>query len=578
MPRPPRALLLVWLATVLVFGAALRGDYVDDDLDLLGASPAFAGIGHLADAVRMPFWGYELSYWRPLTSAVLCVGHWLGGGHPWPTHAAALLAHLLATTLAFAILRRFGANGTFAALGAALFALHPCQVESLAWVAALGDPLSGAAILLALFGWLRFRERAGASLPLLAWLGVALALAAKESGVMALGWLAVADLLLRRRWPLPRGRWVLGWVGVAIVVAAWLGLRMLVFGDAAAGFDRGQLQLGLTGADSAALRAFLGSSFAAMPSGWLGITPYRVVPPTGGELWAALPLRALAVLGAVLAVASAARRQRDLALLGGLGFAVAIAPAVLLPASLGPWPLVDRYLYVALFGCAAVLLGCGAVRPWLGVVLVAVCAGVSAFAVPQWRDHATVVARALADCPQHPEPQFMRGNAERLAAEAEPPGPQQAAAVARHLRRAIAAYNRARTLLQQPLYAGAHLRHLFGPNLEIGTAMAQLQGQLRPPAAILADLTATAERFPDDANVQIARGIAAAVAGNAAVAEAAWLRALELQPGNDQAAFNLGRLYFEHGRRADARARFEQALQLRPGNEAARLYLQRLER
>jgi protein O-mannosyl-transferase len=578
MPRPPRALVLIWLATALVLGAALGGDYVDDDLDLLGASPAFAGIGHLGEAVRMPFWGYELSYWRPLTSAVMCIGHWLGGGHPWPTHLAALLAHLLATTLVFAILRRLGVQGTFAALAAALFALHPCQVESVAWVAAVGDPLSGAATLLALFGWIAWRERAGAGLPRLAWLGLALALASKESGVMTLGWLLAADVALRRRWPLPRGRWLLGWAGMAVVVAAWLGLRMLVFGDLAAGFDRGQLTLDLHGTDSVALRAYLGSSFVALPSGWLGITPYRWIPPTGAGLWAALPLRALAVLGAGIALVGAAQRQRELAWLGGLGFAFAIAPAVLAPASLGPWPLVDRYVYVAMFGVAAVLLGSGATRAWLGSVLVAVCAVCSAVAVPQWRSHDAVLARALADCPQHPEPHFMAGNAERLTAERPRPGRDQAADVGRHLHAAVAAYARARARLQQPLYASAHLQRVLGPSIEVGTAMAQLQGQMRPAVAVYRQLDTTADQFPQDANVQIARGIAAAMAGNAAGAEVAWLRALELQPGNDQAAFNLGRLYLEHGRRDEARARFEQALQLQPGNEAARAYLQRLAR
>ena len=571
MPRPPRALLLVWLATAAVFGAALAGDYVDDDLDLLRASPSFAGIGHLGDAVTSPFWGYGLGYWRPLTSAVLCVGHALGNGHPWPTHLAALLAHLVATTLLFAIVRRLGAEVRFAALAAGLFALHPCQVESVAWVAALGDPLAGAATLLAVWGWLAWRERGGAKLPFVAWLGVLLALAAKESGVVALAWLAAADVATWRRWPMAAGRWWRGWAGVGALLLLWLLLRIAVFGDGGAGFDRGRL---LLTNDGLALRTFLAASFTALPSGWLDVTPYRWIPPTTDALWAALPLRALAVGCAVAVVTVAARRQRAMAWFAGLGFAASIAPAVLAPASLGPWPLVDRYLYTALAAFAAVLLGTGAVRPWLGVVLVAVCAATSAVAVPQWRDHATVVARALADCPRHPEPHFLAGNLARETAERTPPGPARAAAC----RAAVAAYERARRRLQQPLHAAAHLTRVLGASVETGIVLTRLQGQLAPPAVLARDLDLLVRRFPDDVTVHLARGIVAAIGGDTVTAEAAWLRALELQPFEPQATFNLGRLYFETGRRDAARERFLQTLAMQPENEAARAYLQQLGR
>lgn len=571
MPRPPRPLLLVWLATIAVFGAALAGGYVDDDLDLVATSPAFAGIGHLGEAVRQPFWGYGLGYWRPLTSAVMCVGHDLGDGQPWPTHLAALLAHLAATTLLFAIVRRLGGEARDAVLAAALFALHPCQVESVAWVAALGDPLAGAALLLALFGWLRWRERGGAGLPLLAWSGVALALAAKESGAMALAWLAAADLATRRVWPVPRPRWRSGWIGLGVLLLGWYALRAAVFGDLAAGFDRGRLALA---DDGLALRGFLAASFTALPSGWLGATPYRWIPPTDDALVDALSLRGIALLAAVLAVATAARRQRELALVGGLGFAAAIAPAVLAPASLGPWPLDDRYVYPALAGAAAVLLGCGAARPRLGLALVVACAFASAVTVWHWHDQAAVVARGLADCPAHPEPHFLAGNAARTDAALLPPGPERT----RRYRDAVRAFAVARGKLQRPVYARDHLERTLGVNLEVGSALAELDGGLRPPADVARDLAALAQRLPDDATVHKAHGYAAILARDVRTAEAAWLRALELRPADDQVAFNLGRLYFENGQPAAARERFAQALALRPDNEAARAYLQRLGR
>ena len=132
--------------------------------------------------------------------------------------------------------------------------------------------------------------------------------------------------------------------------------------------------------------------------------------------------------------------------------------------------------------------------------------------------------------------------------------------------------------LQRPVYAADHLRRVLGANLELGTALADLQGNLRPPAAVATDLAALAQRFPHDVNVELARGIAAASAGDPRAAESAWLRALELAPDSDQAAFNLGKLYADLGDRTAARARFEQALALRPGNAAARAWLEQLRR
>ncbi|MBL8747584.1 MAG: hypothetical protein JNK78_00385, partial [Planctomycetes bacterium] len=294
MSRSPWALLSVWIATAAAFLPALRGAYVDDDLELVTTSPAFRGLEHLGEAMRAPFWGYDLGYWRPLTSAVMCVGHTLGNGSPWPIHLAALIAHLVATTFVFVLVRRLDATPLQAALAAAVFGLHPCQVESVAWVAALGDPLCGAATLATVAGWRRWRERGGRGLPVGAWLGLVCALAAKDTGLLALGWLLALDVATRSRWPVPRERRRTAWIGVAAIVVAWWIARIAVFGDLGAGFDRGRMEHDLHGAGRIGLGAFLGSSLLAVPSGWLGITPYRWVPPTAAEVWDALPVRAVA--------------------------------------------------------------------------------------------------------------------------------------------------------------------------------------------------------------------------------------------------------------------------------------------
>jgi len=549
--RDATALVLVCLTVVVVFAAAMRGDYVDDDLDLLRASPAFSGIDGLLAAVSQPFWGYEVSYWRPLTSALMCVGHWLGGGQPWCLHALGLAVHLAATTLAFLVLRRLGAATVPAALAAAVFALHPCQVESVAWVAALGDPCAGAATLLAVFGWLGWRRDGDRGSPWLVWTGLGLALASKESGLAALGWLLAVDLVTRSSLRSCTSR--RGWLGCAVVVGLWLGARMLVFGETSMGFGRGQLDTGAGSGHGFLLRAYLGLAYLALPTGWLGCTPYRWVSADPAALVrATLPLLSLAGLAAAACV-SAARgtaRGRTIAGLGALGMLAVVLPPALVPSNLGPWPVVDRYVYLAVFGAAAIWVGAGRCRTALALGLAVTCAATSAWSVPRWSSQPRVVERALTDCPQHPEPHYLAGTlalagADRTAGNWR--GRRSLCETAR------AAFARALTLVQRPHYGARHDRALLGLNARLGLALAELQGHLAPIADVLDDLGALAATHRDSAQVQVVLGAVHAEAGDYALAAAAWRRALGLDPSCREAAHNLARLGVGAGARGEAR-------------------------
>jgi len=84
-------------------------------------------------------------------------------------HAANLLVHLLSATMIFLILRRLLAGQFFkeasgaritgaAAVGALVFALHPIQVEPVAWVSGLRDLLGGAFSLVAIACFLAFLD------------------------------------------------------------------------------------------------------------------------------------------------------------------------------------------------------------------------------------------------------------------------------------------------------------------------------------------------------------------------------------------------------------------------------------
>lgn len=74
---------------------------------------------------------------------------------PLPFHLANLGLHMASTLLVFRLLQRLGATSPAAAVGALFFALHPLQVEAVAWVTGLKDLLSGFLALLAIHYYLR---------------------------------------------------------------------------------------------------------------------------------------------------------------------------------------------------------------------------------------------------------------------------------------------------------------------------------------------------------------------------------------------------------------------------------------
>src|SRR5258706_771380 len=87
------------------------------------------------------------------------VAHASGEAGPLPAglfHAASLLFHILTSLVVFALLRRLVVNPTAVLFGALLFALHPVQVETVAWASGLKDVLCGFLILTAVWQYLRF--------------------------------------------------------------------------------------------------------------------------------------------------------------------------------------------------------------------------------------------------------------------------------------------------------------------------------------------------------------------------------------------------------------------------------------
>ena len=97
----------------------------------------------------------EAHYW-PIVYSTFWLEHKLWGLSPAGYHVVNILLHFANTALLWRLLSRLAVPGAWFA--AALFAAHPLHTESVAWVIARKDLLSGMFYLLAFWMWIRFLE------------------------------------------------------------------------------------------------------------------------------------------------------------------------------------------------------------------------------------------------------------------------------------------------------------------------------------------------------------------------------------------------------------------------------------
>jgi tetratricopeptide (TPR) repeat protein len=97
--------------------------------------------------------------YHPLTNFSQTLDYVLGGGEPWLFHLTNLLFHLLNSLLVFLLIRQLGKAEWAALLVAAIFALHPMHVESVAWAAERKDVLYTFFFLLSLRSYLKYLDQ-----------------------------------------------------------------------------------------------------------------------------------------------------------------------------------------------------------------------------------------------------------------------------------------------------------------------------------------------------------------------------------------------------------------------------------
>lgn len=525
-------LVLYWHTTGFGF---LLDDFVlfqkSASLDDLGSIPR--GFASDVGAVRK---GSEVvlgSYYRPVFLALSTLYHTVAGGEPFAWHLAAVALAAAVGALACALFLRLSFPPLLALAGSLAFSLHPAHVSSVAWASGLQELLAALFVLAAVLALLT-RPGGADGVPLaLASVAYVLALLSKEVAIGLLP-LAVAWAWVRRdREPDEARRFSGAAVSFGVLTAAYLLVRVLVFGALAKPWPRSP---GL--AASLPSVPFAVASYLRLLLWPVEFSIFRPERPVWrlGDTPVVLSLLVLAALAGLAWVA--ARRHRELLL--PLAWLVVWLLPVLNFWALDPqWMVTDRYLFLPALALPWALLIVVPRRLIAGVFgcLVVAYAALTLRYAAIFRDERTfVAAMELAE----PTSAFLQAEKGRLLLR---DGKRVAAEAA--LRRAVALDPREPRTLRSLgdlelgrrdfAAAEAHYRRALEsepfaskPFKQLALALAS-SGRRAEAAALVEE---SARRWPADFEVQLLHALFLADRGERRSAEAAFERARGLRPGD----------------------------------------------
>lgn len=142
--------------TWLVFGQTVRYDFVNyDDNEYVYANPAITS-GLTPHGIVYAFSGRHARNWHPLTTLSHMLDCQLWGNRAGGHHFTNIVLHTIAVVLLFLILKQMTGAIWRSAFVAALFAIHPLRVESVAWISERKDVLSAVFFMLTLGAYVRY--------------------------------------------------------------------------------------------------------------------------------------------------------------------------------------------------------------------------------------------------------------------------------------------------------------------------------------------------------------------------------------------------------------------------------------
>ena len=522
-------LLCAALAALAVFtyhGVGGCGFVNFDDTTLISGNP------HIRDGLtwKSLSWAFSGSleyvpHWHPLTWLAIMAEYSLAGPEPAVFHLVNMVLHLANVWLFFLLLTGATKRIWPSLLAAALFAVHPLHVESVAWASELKDVLSTLFWLLAAHAYLRQVRAKSEAKSSTGW--SLLVMGCMLLGLMAKPMLVMlpVSLLVLDYWPL--GRFAQDGKTPLAALLSLIKEKLLLFAVSLAGavltIHTASLGRAMVSTDALSL---LGRIQNAVISYALYLKSY--VFPSGLAVYYPLPpgsrtgafLLSCAVLLALSLAAWMPRKRFPFLIAGWAWFLLVFLPVIGLLQT-GTQAMADRFIYVPSLGLhfavawsVARLAGDKRGRTALAAVgsvaVVAMLCFASLRQVPHWRDSQSLFDHAL------------------------------------------------------EVTSGNHQIHNALGIVLLGTG---------DVAQASRHFTKALEAKPDSAAAFRGLGLAALKQGDADRAVELFQRALASDPEYPEALSDLGNAYLIQGKWAEAKQQFQAALAASPGDIAARFGL-----
>jgi len=537
--------------TVVVYAGVWTFDFVSlDDGTYVAHNPHVAG-GLTWAAMR---WAFTIGYaanWHPLTWLSHLLDVTLFGVAPGPAHVVNLALHVANVLLLFwTLVRLTGATGR-SAFVAALFAVHPAHVESVAWIAERKDVLSTCLWLLTLLAYTRYVRRRGPRRYLLVAGTFALGLMAKPMLVTLPFVLLLLDV-----WPLERTPRAGAAAGASSTWRVLIREKAPLFALSAASCVVTVVAQQRGGAVRPLGAVSVGDRLSNALLAYGGYLRMLVWPAHLSVYYAhdatspAVAAIACAILlGGLTVMAVALRRSHPYVLVGWLWFLGTLVPVIGL-VQVGRQAMADRYTYVPFIGLFVIVAWAASdvaarrrAPRWLlpaaaGLALLPLAIA-AASEVQVWRDDASLWTRAI-DV--------------RLGLDAG-----RARLVARDLieDRTLETFFAS---LETPAAPGAPLPRR-AENLELAGSVLLRHHQLDAAAGTFREAIALA---PASAPLEAELGAALEENGQPDQALSAFEAAVRLDPSLVQAQTDLGLTLTHEGRYAEALPHFAEVVRLRP--------------
>jgi tetratricopeptide (TPR) repeat protein len=503
------------LVTLAVFWPARDTQFTNRDDPFYVTGNPRVGSGLNAVNAGWAWTSFERANWHPLTWLSLQLDAQLFGVSAYAFRVTNLLLHVANVVLLFWVWRRMTGAAGPSALVAALFALHPLHVESVAWVAERKDVLSTLFWMLALWAYVRYTEKPGVVPYLAVLVAFALGLTAKPMLVTL-----PCVLLLLDYWPLGR----LGGPSFRFVILEKVPLLVL---SAAAcvvtvvAQARGQAVVTLDEYPFADRLANAVVSYAAylVQTVWpwhLAVYyPYEHLAWSDGRVWGS----GLLLIGITAAAVWQAVR-RPFLLVGWLWYLGTLVPVIGL-VQVGSQARADRYTYVPLIGVFVMLAWSAAEwarrddparrRVWTGAAAALLgCAVLTWVQAGYWHDSFALWRHALAATGPNIEAHSGLGAAYRDAGD---------------LWRAAEEFRRAVAIDPDDVHARTNLGWCLFSLRRYGEARAEF--------------TRVLQTDPDNANAHFQLAVIAGMQGQPAEAVNHYREVLRLRPEDAPTHFNV---------------------------------------